>query len=184
MRLTGSGHWAMAGGRPSRLDSGKAGHARQGKARQGQARHSMAGTALGAGHWARAGVEGGGEAAERQERAGPGTAAKTVHRPHANQNRLDPPDGEGPREEQGGPLLGMYQQLSGPERLREERDSAHAGRAVDNARTVKFHPARPNQPARRPRTRADPQFETQRETRYPSWPRHSPSLNPVPGFLS
>lgn len=107
--------------------------------------------ALGSGHW----------------RGGTGNS-KTVHRPHANQNRLDPPDGDDPRDQQGRSLLGMYQQLSGPERLKRG-----------------IRPMLPvlcaggwcceiwaGQPLRRLATRAHPQFETPRETRYPSWPRH------------
>lgn len=64
--LTGSGHWAMAGGRaPSRLDGtmgkpghgqGIAGHGQAGQDRAGQGRAWLAtALALGSGHW-----EGGG----------------------------------------------------------------------------------------------------------------------------
>lgn len=118
--------------------------------------------------------------------------SKTVHRPHANQNRLDPPDGDGPREKQGEPLLGVYQQLSGPERLKSGIRPAscqHVHVLCGQGQTAKFGPS---QPLRRVATRARPQFETARETRYPSWSWRPPSflplppspLNPVPGPLS
>lgn len=133
--LTGSGHWAMAGGRaPSRLDLGDQGHGKAwqgmvpGKAGQGRAWLATA-LALGPGHtglWA-----GGG---------GGGRGSKTVHRPHANQNRLDPPDGDDPRDQQGKPLLGVYQQLSGPERLKR-RIRPMLRVLCARGRTVKFGPA-------------------------------------------
>lgn len=188
--LTGSGHWAMAGGRaPSRLDGtmGKPGHG-QGMARHGQAGQGMAGNRAGTGLWA---LLGGGWTGDWGLGTQTGTGnSKTVHRPHANQNRLDPPDGDDPREQQGEPLLGVCHQLSGPERLKSGIRPMLASLLLASCQHVRtvwpgpYGEIWPSQPLRRVATRARPQFETARETRYPSWPWHPPSFLPLPPSLS
>lgn len=167
-----TGQWWEGGHLPGwtmgNQGTGKAWHgARHGQAGQGRAGHGWQPRW----HWALGTGRG---------RLGTGNS-KTVHRPHANQNRLDPPDGDGPRDQQGEPLLGVYQQLSRPERLKR-RDLAHACFAR-TPRTVCPGPyceIWPSQPLRRLATRAHPQFETPRETRYPSWPWHPPSCHSLP----
>lgn len=179
--LTGSGHWAMAGGRaPSRLDLGNQGTARHGKAwpdRAGQGRAWLAtALALGPGHTGLWALEGG--------RTG---NSKTVHRPHANQNRLDPPDGDDPRNQQGRPLLGVYQQLSGPERLKRGIRPMLPVLCA-RGRAMKFGPASHSDDSRH-----GPAHSSRHQGRHgtPAGQGtlsscHSPSLllNPVPGFLS
>lgn len=74
-----------------------------------------------------------------------------------------------PRDQQGRPLLGVYHQLSGPERLKR---GIRPMLPILCARGS-YCEIWPGQPLRRLATRARPQFETPRETRYPSWPRHT-----------
>lgn len=151
----------------------------QGMARQGRTGQGMAGNRAGTGLWAL----GGG-------RLGTGNS-KTVHRPHANQNRLDPPDGDGPRDQQGEPLLGVYQQLSRPERLKRGIWPMLALPVhyvlCAQGRTVKFGPASHSDDSRQ-----GPTHSSRHQGRHgtPAGPGTllpaTPSLplNPVPGFLS
>lgn len=107
-----TGQWRAGGHLPGWTWETRArqGMARHG-ARQGRTGQGMAGDRAGTGSWAHWALG---------KWRGGGRGSKTVHRPHANQNRLDPPDGDDPRARQGRPLLGVYQQLSGPERLKSE----------------------------------------------------------------
>lgn len=169
--VTGSGHWAMGGRAGGHLPGWTwETRARQGRPGRGQAGQGMAGNRAGTGSWAL----GGGNWEQQNSAQAPRQPKPT-----------GPTRWGWPKEPAGWAPAGRVPAIVMAGKA-EERDS---GVLCARGRAAKFGPASHSDDSRHGPAHSS---RHQRETRYPSWPRHPlflplapPSFfNPVPGFLS